>query len=358
MARFLKTSTKLLGLHPGSLVYVGEEGDLETANINLINYNEKSFFESQAATFEKCMESTADKKHITWIEFQGLSDNKIIKEIGLKFGIHQLWLEDVLNTNHRPKIEEMDNMLFAIMKRVSLTKKQGFVVASSSQSSIFFGDGFVLTFSNTKENIFEPVKERIRKSIWKIRTLKADYLFYALMDLLIDQYYLVLEVMEDHFEELEEKVTTNINSIRPMDILSLKSEFLYLRKTIFPLKEGINKLIVSDHPWIEKQNQKYFRDAQDHTIQIIEVLDYYNELTSSFMDFYQNAINTKTNEIMKVLTLFAALFIPLTFIVGIYGMNFKFIPELDWKYGYFAVWGMILFISCAMFFFFKRKKWL
>ena len=358
MARFLKTSKKLIGLHPGSLVYVDDSGDMETININLINYNEQSFFESHSATLEKCIESTKNKSEVTWIEFQGLSSRTVIEAIGQQFGIHRLWLEDVLNTDHRPKLEEMDNMLFAIMKLVDIQDKKGKPCVVTSQASLFFAEDFVLSFSNTKDDIFEPIKERIRKSIWKVRSLKVDYLFYALMDLIVDQYFLALETMENQFESLEEKVTTNVNSIQPIDILSLKSEFLFLRKTIFPFKEAMNKIIVSKHPWIEQKNLRYFRDIQDHVIQIIEVLDYYNELTSSLMGFYQNTINLKMNEVMKVLTLFASLFIPLTFVVGIYGMNFQVMPELDWKYGYFSIWVVILVLSSGMIWLFKKKKWL
>ena len=358
MARLLKTRTRVIGLHPGALVYVGESGDTETIDINLIQYAEDSLIESKSATFEKCLQSTKNKNKVTWIEFQGLWDRNIIEEIGNQFGIHRLLLEDVLNIDHRAKIEEMDNIFFSIIKLVSVEEKRGLPKIKASQTSLFFGEGFVLSFHDTEKNVFEPVKERIRKSVWKIRTLKADYLFYALMDFLVDQYYLVLEKMEDYFEELEDEVTMNINHVKPIRILSLKSEFLYLRKTIFPLKEALNKVIKTPHPWIEKKNLRYFNDLQDHVIQIIEAIDYYNELADSLMDFYQNTINQKMNEIMKVLTLFASLFIPLTFIVGIYGMNFKFIPELDWQYGYFAVWAVILLLSGAMFFFFKKKNWL
>ena len=358
MARFLKTRTKVLGLHPGSLVYIGESGDKEKININLINYTKDSFFESHSATFEKCIESVKDKSHITWIEFQGLSDKKVIEEIGNQFGIHRLWLEDVLNTDHRPKVEEMDNMLFSIIKYVSPESKSGRIYLNVSQASIFFGQGFVLSFHEKAGDIFEPVKERLRKSIWKIRTLKADYLFYSLIDLIVDQYYIALEKMGDYFEELEERVTKNINKLTPVDILSLKGEFLYLRKTAFPVKEALNKIVISNHPWVEAKNLRYFKDIQDHTIQIIEVIDYYNELTTSLMDFYQNTINSKMNEIMKVLTIFAAIFIPLTFIVGIYGMNFKFIPELNWKYGYLFIWTVFFIVGGGMVLLFKKKDWL
>ena len=358
MARFLKTRTKVLGLHPGSLIYIGEKGGKEKININLINYTKDSFFESHSATFEKCVESVKDKTQITWIEFQGLSDKKVIEEIGNQFGIHRLWLEDVLNTDHRPKVEELDNMLFSIIKYIYTERKDNTMLIRSAQTSIFFGEDFVLSFHDTKGDIFEPVKERLRKSIWKIRQRKADYLFYSLIDLLIDQYYVALEKMGDYFEELEERVTTNIGKLNPVDILSLKGEFLYLRKTAFPVKEALHKIIISNHPWIEKKNLRYFKDILDHTIQIIEVIEYYNELTTSLMDFYQNTINRKMNEIMKVLTIFAAIFIPLTFIVGIYGMNFKFIPELDWKYGYFMIWVLIFVVSGGMIILFKKKKWL
>ncbi len=358
MARFLKTRSKVLGLHPGSLVYIGESGGKEKVNINLINYTQDSFFESHSATFEKCVESAKDTSQITWIEFQGLSDKKIIEEIGNQFGIHRLWLEDVLNTDHRPKVEEMDNMLFAIIKFISVKKLNNIVNVHSGQTSIFFGDGFVLCFYDLETSPFEPIKERLRKSIWKIRSLKADYLFYAIIDLLVDQYYIVLEEMGDCFEDLEDRVTKNVSKINPADILNLKGEFLFLRKTIFPVKEAISKMIISNHPWIESNTQRYFKDIQDHSIQIIEIIEYYNELNASLMDFYQNTINQKMNEIMKVLTIFAAIFIPLTFVVGIYGMNFKSMPELDWKYGYLFVWVMVLLISGGMIILFKKKKWL
>ena len=358
MARFLKTRTKVLGLHPGSLVYIGEKGDKEKININLINYTKDSFFESHSANFEKCIEYVKDSSQITWIEFQGLSDKKVIEEIGNQFGIHRLWLEDILNTDHRPKVEELDNMLFSIIKYISTEKKEGRMQITSSQTSIFFGQNFVLSFHDTKDDIFEPIKDRLRKSIWKIRSSKADYLFYALIDLLIDQYYITLEKMGDYFEELETCLTTNLNKLNPVDILSLKGEFLYLRKTAFPVKEALNQIIISNHPWIDPKNLRYFKDIQDHIIQIIEVVDYYNELTSSLMDFYQNTINRKMNEIMKVLTIFAAIFIPLTFIVGIYGMNFKFMPELNWKYGYPTIWVIIFLVSGGMILLFKKRKWL
>ena len=358
MARFLKTRTKVLGLHPGSLVYIGTLGDKEKININLINYTKDSFFESHSASFEKCVENVKDNSQITWIEFQGLSDKKVIEEIGNQFGIHRLWLEDILNTDHRPKVEEMDNMLFSIIKYVTTQKQNGRMLIKASQTSIFFGQDFVLSFYEKEDDIFNPVKERLRKSIWKIRSLKTDYLFYSLIDLLIDQYYIVLEEIGDYFEELEERVTTNIKTLNPVDILSLKGEFLYLRKTAFPVKEALNKIIISNHPWIEPKNLRYFKDIQDHTIQIIEIIDYYNELTTSLMDFYQNTLNRKMNEVIKVLTIFTAIFIPLTFIVGIYGMNFKFIPELNWKYGYLLIWLIIFLVSGGMILLFKKKEWL
>ena len=358
MARILKTSTKVLGLHPGALVYRGQSGDVQTIDLQVTCYNADFCKESQFATLDKCVEETKKTNQVSWVEFQGLSDKKIIEEVGNKFGIHRLWLEDVLNTEHRTKIEEMDKMLFAILKWVSVKHNKLNLKFKASQISIIFGENFVLSFSDKKDNVFEPVKSRIRESVWKIRTLKADYLFYALIDFMVDQYFLVLEDIEDYFEALEERVTDNINHVDPVDILNLKGDVLHLRKTIFPMKESLNKVIESGHPWIEKRNLHYFKDLQDHIVQIVEVSDYHNEISTSLMDFYQNTINRKMNEIMKVLTLFAAFFIPLTFIVGIYGMNFKFMPELDWKYGYLFVWLVIFGLIGFMFFIFKKNKWL
>ena len=358
MARILKTSTKVLGLHPGALVYRGESGDVQTIDLQVTCYNTDFCKESQFATLDQCVAETKKTNQISWVEFQGLSDKKIIEEVGNKFGIHRLWLEDVLNTEHRTKIEEMDLMLFAILKWVSVEHNKHHLNFKASQISIIFGENFVLSFSDKKTNVFEPLKKRIRESVWKIRTLKADYLFYALIDFMVDQYFLVLEDIEDYFEYLENRVTENINRVDPVDILNLKGDVLHLRKTIFPMKESLNKVIESGHPWIEKRNLHYFKDLQDHIVQIVEVADYHNEISTSLMDFYQNTINRKMNEIMKVLTLFAAFFIPLTFIVGIYGMNFKFMPELDWKYGYLFVWFLIFSLIGFMFFIFKKKKWL
>ena len=358
MSRFIKTRTKVIGLHAGSLVYFGEEGGMKSVKVNIISYDKDNLLESDTWDLEKCIAHAQNKKQITWIEFQGLSDKKAIETIGSRFGLHPLLLEDVLNMDHRPKIEEIDRVLFAIIKMVKCKMQNKGPHLTAAQVSLFLGDGFVLSFCDKKENIFNPVKERIRKSVWKIRSKKADYLFCALLDFLIDQYYLVLDMMENHFEETQNHVTADISSIKPIDILMMKSDFLYLRKTIFPLKEDLSGVIESRHPWIEKENLGYYKDVQDHITQIVEIVDYYNELNDSLMDFYQNTINTKMNEIMKVLTLFASLFIPLTFIVGIYGMNFKFIPELDWRYGYAIVWILILSTSFGMFLFFKKKKWL
>ena len=358
MARLLKTRSRVFGLHPGSLVYVGQTGSVEKIHINLINYTQDSFFESESSDLDKCVTSAKDKSHITWIEFEGVLNKTIIEDIGNHFGIHRLWLEDVLNTDHRPKVEAMDDMLFSIIKFVSIQKHKGRLRLSAAQTSIFFKDGFVLSFQNKKTDIFEPVKERIRNSVWKIRTLKADYLFYSLIDMLVDQYYIVLEQMGDYFEEMETRVTESINKFNPADIISLKGEFLYLRRMIFPVKEAVNKITISRHKSIDPKNFKYFQDVHDHIVQIIEITDHYNELTTSLMDFYQNDINRKMNEIMKVLTIFASIFIPLTFVVGIYGMNFKAMPELDWKYGYLSVWGIIAIIGTSMILFFKKKNWL
>ena len=358
MARLLKTRTKVIGLHPGSLVFFDEDGEKEVVKINLTNYN-KDFFEySESATLEQCVQSAKNKDTVTWIEFRGLTDNQVLEAIGDQFGIHRLWLEDVLNLDHRPKIEEMDDMLFAIIKRVFVNEESNQLDLDTSQVGILFGDGFVISFHHDKEDVFKPVKDRIENSVWKIRTQKADYLFCVLKDLLVDQYYQALDAIESSFEELEKRVVQDVNRVDPLEIISLKREALFLRKIIFPLKESLNKVIHRQHPWIESKNIRYFQDVHDHIIQIVEVSDYYIELITSVMDFYQNTINSKMNEVMKVLTLFASLFIPLTFIVGIYGMNFKFMPELDWKYSYFLVWGLIIGVVVGMFWFFKKKKWL
>ena len=245
MARYIKTRTQVLGLHPGSLVYIGESGEVERVHISLITYDQDSFYESHSATLEKCVRASKKEGKTTWIEFHGLSDKGIIEEIGNQFGIHRLWLEDVLNTDHRPKLEEMDDMLFSIIKHVIFEEKQRRGLLKYNQTSIFFGKNVVLTFHDNADDIFEPIKHRLKNSVWKIRTRKADYLFYALIDLLVDQYYVVLEKMGDYFEDLESQVINNVNRLNPVDIISLKSEFLYLRKTAYPVREALTKLLIA-----------------------------------------------------------------------------------------------------------------
>lgn len=344
---------KQLGQVPGTLVYTGNKtSDLF---IESFDYNSNHFKEQELQTVEEAFHfKTTDS--VTWININGLNHITEIEKIGNHYNLHPLVLEDIVNTGQRPKIDEYEDYLFIVLKMMYYDSEEKIV---SEQVSFVLGHNYVLSFQESEGDVFDSLRERIRQSKGRIRSLGSDYLLYALIDSVVDHYYAIIETMGNKIEDLEdslfegetkEEITTYIQS--------LKREILKIRRAIFPLREIINRIDKSENKLIDPKTLHYFGDVYDHIIQVSDTIDIYREMIWGLMDMYMTTISNRMNEVMKVLTIIATIFIPLTFIAGIYGMNFDNIPELHYKYSYHILWAVMIIIFLGMLYYFKRKKWL
>lgn len=342
-------------LPPGSLVYVGEHADSKV-KINIIDYSENVYSELEVQSIVDCKSNTEEQDTVTWVDIKGLNETKTIEEVGKYFGIHRMWLEDVLNTEHQPKAEEVDDLLFIIMKAVRFDEQLKSI--EYDQVSLFLGTNFVVSFTENTTDILEPVKTRIRQAKGKIRQARADYLFYALVDSLVDQYVHVVKILGHKIEDLDTKMNVEVEDRDIYEIRHLKNELIYLRKAALPIRDSIGLITRSETEEIEPRTRMYFKDAYEHTLQIVANMDFYREMINSLSESYGQNMNRKLNEVLRVLTVFTSVFSPLTFIVGVYGMNFKNFPELQWENGYYIIWGVMCLITVVMLSFFKKKKWM
>jgi magnesium transporter len=295
-----------------------------------------------------------DKPEITWVNIDGLHDIDVINKIGNQFNLHPLVLEDILNTQQRPKLDDMEDYLFVIAKMIYYNPEDD--RGKFEQISFVLWKNLVLTFQEDIGDVFEPVRERLRKGKGRIRKMGADYLMYTLLDALVDSYYDVLEKVGDRVENLEDEL---INSPEPdtlQVIHKMKRELVFLRRSVWPLREIIGSLERGESDLIDEKTLIYYRDVYDHTIQVIDTIETCRDIVSGMMDLFLSSVSNRMNEVMKMLTVIATIFIPLTFIAGIYGMNFEFMPELKWHWGYPVVWAGMIVIGIVMFFWFKRKK--
>ncbi|MDF9409620.1 magnesium/cobalt transporter CorA [Pelotomaculum isophthalicicum JI] len=346
--------SKKAGLSPGSLIYIGEERN-EKTKITLFNYDEQSFQEKQIETVDECL-SFKDSPAVTWINIDGLHQVEIVENIGQCFGLHPLLLEDILDTGHRPKMEDYGEYVHVILKMLFFDENSNNVV--TEQISIILGSHYVLSFQEREGEIFNQLKERIRSGLGRVRKMGADYLFYALIDSIVDSYFVVLEKLGEKIELLEERLVTNPSPVTLKAIHKLKTGMIFLSKSVWPLREVISGLERGETPLIKEPTGIYLRDVYDHTIQVIDTLETYRDMITGMLDIYLTSINNKISEIMKVLTVITTIFIPLTFIAGVYGMNFEYMPELQWRWGYPAVLSVMIIIGVLMGFYFKRRKWL
>jgi magnesium transporter len=348
-----KKISKKKDLGPISVVYIGKKKTAEVG-ITIIDYNESEYQKKEVKKIEECF-PFKEKDSVTWINIDGVHNTRIIEEIGKCFGIHPLILEDISDTTQRPKVEDFDNYIFVVIKMLYYNDK-GEIHAE--QVSLILGNNFVISFQETKGDVFDPVRERIEKGKGRIRKMGSDYLLYKLIDAVVDNCFSVLEKMGDAIEDLEEAIVESVAIESLHSIYDFKKDMILLRRSIWPLREVINAFTRESPAFISENTTIYFRDVYDHTIQVIDTVETYRDMLSGLHDTYLSSISNKMNEIMKVLTMFATIFIPLTFIVGVYGMNFSFMPELNWRWGYFIIWGLIVSIGVSMLFYFKRKKWL
>lgn len=354
MVKQLRKRSEKVGYVPGSLIYLGKKRKGKIS-LNLFDYNAKTCIEKKI-DYKKKRFPFKKKSSVTWINIDGLHDVSVIEKIGSQYDIHPLTLEDILNTDQRPKIEIFDDYILIILKMLYYDDKKKKI--SSEQVSIILGDHYVISFQETKDDIFDPIRHKLRQEMSKIRDMPSDYLMHAILDIIVDNYFIILEQTGEKIAIFEEELMNNPRSDTLKDIYRLKREILFLRRAVWPLREVISKLEKSESALINKQTEVFFRDLYDHVIQVIDNIENFRDLTSGMLDLYLSSISNKTNEVMKVLTIISTIFIPLTFITGIYGMNFHNFPELGWKWGYFTIWGVILLIAFTMILFFKKKKWL
>ena len=276
--------------------------------------------------------------------------------MGNFYDLHPLVMEDILNTDHRPKVDEYKDYLFIVLKMLYFNKEQQFTV---EHISLIVGKNYVLTFQESEEDLFDPLRARLDNPESRIRTFGADYLAFALMDTIVDNYFAVVEDFGDKIETLEDQLfDENPIESTPQDIQALKREVLRIRRSVFPLREVISRIEKIENPIIEERTRDYFRDVYDHIIQINENIEIYRDMVWGLMDMYMTTVSNKMNNIMKVLTIIATIFIPLTFIAGIYGMNFDHMPELHYQYSYYILWGVMILVFLAMLYYFRRKGWL
>ncbi len=331
----------------------------EKVTIRVISYGPDRFEEKELASVDEAL-AYRDAPGVTWIDVSGLHDMGVLQKLGDAFGLHPLALEDVLNTGQRPKLDDYETQQFMVMKEIHFSGS----MIEMEQVSLFLGKSYVITFQETPGDCFEPVRERLRKGKGRLRRLGADYLVYALIDSLVDQAFPILEKLGEGIEDLEEEVLHSPTRETLHAIHDVKRCLLGLRRAAWPQREVIHALQSEGSRFVQKETRVYLRDLYDHTIQIMDMIETYRDITAGMLDVYLSSLSNRMNEIMKVLTIIATIFIPLTFIVGIYGMNFNTqvspwnMPELNWRYGYPTVLGVMLMIAVGMLIYFRRRKWL
>ncbi|GBC62551.1 magnesium and cobalt transport protein CorA [Desulfonema ishimotonii] len=353
MLPFTRKHSEKAGLPPGALIHVGER-KTGPVTVKIMTYDETRFEEREAGKADLPL-PLPEQAGITWIHVIGLHDLGIIEKIGACYPVHPLILEDILNTAQRPKAEVYEDCLFVVLKRFH-NPKDGEDI-SVEQVSLVVGEDFVISFQESGTDIFSPVRKRIVNRMGRIRKRGCDYLAYALIDTVIDYHFSVMEALEENIEAIEENLADPSMTVL-QDICALKRNVLLLRKSVLPLRDLTYRLEKDDSEFIKDTTRIYLRDLYDHAVQIADTVETFREMASGLLDLYHSGVSNRMNEVMKVLTVISTTFIPLSFIAGVYGMNFKYMPELEFKWGYALVWGVILGVGGTMLIFFKRKKWL
>jgi magnesium transporter len=352
--KLVKRRSKKAGLPPGTLVHVGEKM-VDSVRVTYLDYDETKAEERQVSTVEECFPFKATPT-VTWINIDGLHDIEMMEKLGREFGLHPLILEDVLNTGQRPKFEDFDKHLFVVFKMLGYNEE--FQAVESEQVSLIVGENFVISFQERIGDVFDQIRERIRNAKGRIRKAGADYLAYSLIDAIVDSYFAILERISEKIESMEEDLVGDPSEKTLHQIHSMKREMIFLRKSVWPLREVVSGLQRSESSIMQETTGIYLRDVYDHTIQIIDTIESLRDMVSGMLDIYLSSISNKMNAVMKVLTIIATIFIPLTFVAGVYGMNFEHMPELKWKWGYAAVWCVMASMAIVMLIYFRRKKWL
>jgi len=353
-SKFMQKTSQKAGMSPGTVMHIGEK-KIEKARITLINYDPDRLEEKELKSIEEAF-SYKDTPPVSWINIDGLHEVGIIEKIGLHFDIHPLTLEDIVNTGQRPKVDDFEDYLYIVLKMLIFDETTCHI--SSEQVSLILGPHFLISFQEIEGDVFNFVRERIRKGRIQMRKSGSDYLAYALVDAVVDHYFIILEKMGERIEQFEDRVYSEPTPEILQAVHDLKREIIYFRKQVWPMREVLNTLQKTESHLVQQTNKVFIRDVYDHTIQVIDTIESYRDIIAGMLDLYLSTMSNRMNEVMKVLTIMATIFIPLTFIAGIYGMNFKFMPELEWKWSYPVLWAVLLVIFGSMLLYFKRKKWL
>jgi magnesium transporter len=348
------TMTDTIGLRPGALVHIGEK-KVENVRIDLIEYDEKNITEIKDASIENCLESK-NKLNVSWINIIGVHDPHTIEKFGNAFGVHPLHQANIMNTELRPSIEFYEDYIFLMLKMPHFNEQTGKI--ELEQISFFISEHHLLTFQEIEADFFDQIRKRLRENIGKIRKSETDYLGYVLLDAIIDSYFLVLEKISDISENLEDELMVNPTPKTLHTLQFLKRQMILLRKSIWPAREVLDNLQRNQTPLIHDETKTYLRDVYNHVIQVIDTTEGLRDVVGSLLDTYLSSLSNKMNEVMKTLTVIASIFIPITFIAGVYGTNFDYIPELSWSGSYFVMIGVMATIVIIMLGWFKKRKWI
>lgn len=341
------------GLPPGTLVHLGRHiGD--KATITVINYNSDTFRKATTTDVEECF-AFIDPAMTTWINVDAISDPKIVESIGTHFGLHSLLLEDVMSTDQRPKMDDYEDYLYIVLNRLLYDMDSQSV--DSDQVSFVLGRDYLITFLERPSHVFNPVIERMQVDKSRERKNGPDYLLYALMDVIVDNYFAIIEKGDDMLEDLESKLVAGERIQTLKTIQKMKKQLITVRKTIWPVREAIASIERNESNLISPSLSIYFRDLYDHSIHAFNNVEIMREMVSGSLEIYLSSVSNRLNEVMKVLAIISTIFMPLTFIAGVYGMNFKNIPEIESRYGYAGSLVLMGLVVIAMVIFFKKKKW-
>jgi magnesium transporter len=355
MSRLLKKRAKKAGMAPGTLIHIGDQRAGST-KIERFEYDAGHLEKGALTSLSQCA-LPKPAPVVTWINVDGVSQVEVLQHFGESFGIHPLVLEDILATDQRPKAEDYGSYLYVVLKMLMLDDKTGEL--QSEQLSIVLGENYLISFQEGLDgDVFQPIRVRLNNEKGRLRCTGPDYLLHALLDVIVDNYFLVLERLAERIEEIEDELIENPTSDTVHAIYRLKREMLFLHKAVWPLREVVGSLQRRDSPLIQDATVIYLRDLYDHTVQVVDTLETLRDMLSGMLDIYLSSVSNRLNEVMKVLTIIATIFMPLSFIVGLYGMNFKNMPELEWRYGYPAVLLLMASIVGGMLVYFRKKRWI
>jgi magnesium transporter len=353
MPRLIKQRSLKTGQPPGTLVHVGERKVREVI-ISTVRYDATRLEEQQVERISECF-PVADESLLTWVNVTGLHEIAVLQDLGECFGLHPLVLEDILNTEQRPKMEDFGDYVFVVLKMIRSSEESEL---EPEQVSLVLGPSYVISVHEAQVDDFQPIRKRLRSGAGRLRHLGADYLAYALLDTIVDSYFETLESIGEQMEMLEDELLSRPDHQTLHRIHQLKQNMIVLRRSVWPLREVIGAIERGESPLIQESTQVYLRDLYDHTIQVMDVIESYRDMLSAMLEVYLSSISNTMNAVMKVLTIIGTIFIPLTFIAGIYGMNFRYMPELEARWGYPAVCVVMLAVAGAMLVYFRRKRWL